>query len=218
MINSNKRKLNLSGWLMKNNPKAYASPLKLQKFLLFYELFSEVNGETSDFTNLKGYKKGPVFSTVWGDYTKEKKEFNTQAIKTYQNNKNEINNNNANMSSYLVSILNEIELSDLTHKLNLWNNKESLIKSNIKQVELEKKDFTENDKNLIRTLENMYPIELIKNSIILPINDTNFVFSKEQYSLLTEEHIDILTQIKQNEKLHNPVYVEIDEDGALSID
>ena len=76
MINSNTRKLTLSGWLRKNNPREYDSPLKLQKFLLFYELLSKTAGEQADFDHLRGYKRGPVFSNVWGDYTKERISFN----------------------------------------------------------------------------------------------------------------------------------------------
>ena len=69
MIYSNERKLYLSGWLKNNDNTSYETPLKLQKFLLFYEAFTKVSGETPDFSHLRGYKKGPVFSNVWGDYT-----------------------------------------------------------------------------------------------------------------------------------------------------
>ncbi len=45
------------------------------KFLLFYEAFAKTFGEQPDFSHLRGYKKGPVFSNVWGDYTKERASF-----------------------------------------------------------------------------------------------------------------------------------------------
>lgn len=218
MVNSNERKLNLSGWLLEKNIVAYNSPLKLQKFLLFYELMSKVNGEKTDFTYLKGYQKGPVFSVVWGDYTKDRNQFNSLARSTYMKNKKNINERIAIICNYLVSILNEIELSELTHKLNLWSNKEKLINSGQKQVELSESDFDDIDKKMIETLEKMYSIEEIENSIILPINDINFVISKEQYPMLTETHLDTLMKIVKNEELHNPVYIEIDEEGALAID
>lgn len=79
MIYSNERKLSLSGWLRENNNKSYETPLKLQKFLLFYEAFTKVAGEEPDFSHLRGYNRGPVFSTVWGDYTKERSSFNKKA-------------------------------------------------------------------------------------------------------------------------------------------
>ena len=53
MINSTKRKLALSGWLKNNNGKEYDTPLKLQKFLLFYELFSDIDGDEADFSDLR---------------------------------------------------------------------------------------------------------------------------------------------------------------------
>ncbi len=55
MIYSNNRKLSLSGWLKQNYENEYNMPLKLQKFLLFYESFSKVEGEETDFGHLKGF-------------------------------------------------------------------------------------------------------------------------------------------------------------------
>ena len=81
MVNSNARKLCLSGWLMNNGFHEYNSPLKLQKFLLFYESFTKIEGEKADFSSLKGYKCGPVFSNVWEDYTKERASFDDAAKK-----------------------------------------------------------------------------------------------------------------------------------------
>ena len=42
---------------------------------MFYENFAKTFGEQPDFSHLRGYKKGPVFSNVWGDYTKERASF-----------------------------------------------------------------------------------------------------------------------------------------------
>lgn len=83
MIYSNARKLLLSGWLKENGSKEYNSPLKLQKFLLFYEAFTKINGELADFNHLRGYKRGPVFSNVWGDYTHERLAFDDAVQKEY---------------------------------------------------------------------------------------------------------------------------------------
>ena len=95
MINSNERKLTLSGWLRSHNPREYDSPLKLQKFLLFYELFTKIAGEQADFDHLKGYKRGPVFSNVWGDYTKERISFNNAITEAYDKNQGNVENNRA---------------------------------------------------------------------------------------------------------------------------
>ena len=72
MLYSNSRKLLLSGWLQKHDAPAYCSPLRLQKYLFLYEAFSKVAQDHADFSRLKGYKRGPVFSPVWEDYTKNR--------------------------------------------------------------------------------------------------------------------------------------------------
>ena len=52
MIQTNKRKLQLCGWLMENGNEIYESEEKLQYFLLFYEAFTQLNGETPDWESL----------------------------------------------------------------------------------------------------------------------------------------------------------------------
>lgn len=53
MLHSTKRKLALSGWLKQHNWNEYDTPLKLQKFLLFYELFSKTDGDEAEFSDLR---------------------------------------------------------------------------------------------------------------------------------------------------------------------
>lgn len=127
MVNSNARKLALSGWLKEHGKRAYDSPLKLQKYLLLYEALSKVDGEQADFSNLRGYKRGPVFSRVFGDYTYERKAFDTEADKAYRSNSIQIDEERAALSSFIVGVLSEKELSDLTHKMNLWSAKKTAL-------------------------------------------------------------------------------------------
>nr|WP_296961224.1 hypothetical protein [uncultured Mediterraneibacter sp.] len=218
MINSNKRKLCLSGWLMNNNQHAYNTPLKLQKFLLLYEAFSKVAGEVPDFSHLKGYKRGPVFSHVWGDYTKERNDFDAQADLVYIQNPSSINIARAQKSAFIVSTLSEKELSELTHKMNLWKAKEKRIMSGEYQVALSEEDFNENDCHLIKLLDLMYPIEIVDSSSIVHLNNNYFVFNKADAAKLTEENFDTLSILTETETLHNPVYVELDNEGRLLID
>ncbi len=218
MIYSTERKLNLSGWLKKNDEATYNSPLKLQKFLLFYELLSKVNGEEVELDHLRGYKKGPVFSNVWGDYTKDRQEFNSKCIEVNDKNNNSLNQEHLKLSHFIVSILNEKELSDLTHVLNLWNSKKDRIENGEQQVPLHESDFNSDDVKVIKSLEKMYPQSLIENISIIPISNYNFIISKDDYSKLSEEHMDILSILAEERKLNNPVYLEIDEEGILTID
>lgn len=218
MINSNNRKLCLSGWLKNNNEQEYNTPLKLQKFLLLYEAFSKIAGEVTDFGHLKGYKRGPVFSNVWGDYTKERTLFDSAAEQCYNCGKADINEIRAKKCAFIVSTLSEKELSDFTHKMNLWKSKEKRIMSGEYQVALSENDFSQEDKELVSLLESMYPIELVDSSKIISVDNHYFIFNQEDIPRLTEEHFDTLSILAENEEFYNPIYVEIDEEGRLLID
>ncbi len=219
MIHSNERKRCLSGWLRKNSKTEYDTALKLQKFLLLYECFSKAYGEKPDFEYLKGYKKGPVFSQVWGDYTKERVTFDKVVDESYSSKGQEIiNEDRARKSAFIVQTLSENELSELTHSMNLWKCKEKRILEGEHQVDLDENDFNENDTKIIDTLDKMYPIELIENSSVVHIDSHYFIFNKNDRPKLTEQHFDTLSSLAENDQLFNPIYVEIDEEGRLIID
>ncbi|MGZ9428705.1 hypothetical protein [Mycoplasma sp. 1012] len=218
-IFSNQRKLILSGWLKENDINSYNNPLKLQKFLLFYELLSKIAQEKADFTYLKGYPKGPVFSNVYNDYKKNILIFNKIIEETYNNNKDKVDNDRALKCSFIVKTSTEQELSELTHELNLWKAKEELINKKEKNIILEEKDFNYEDQKLIKTISGIFPIEQIKNSEIIHIKEKYFVFSKQDFHNLTEKQKEILEEVANSDELYNPVYVEIDEeDGGLIFD
>lgn len=218
MLYSNNRKLSLSGWLQKNDVSAYCSPLRLQKFLFFYEAFSKVKNDISDFTRLKGYKRGPVFSSVWGDYTKDRKEFDKKSLEMYAAEQGNLNDFRAKRASFIVNSLSENELSALTHQYNIWNAKRQRIMEGEQQVELNEGDFNESDYFITRTLEQMYPIEIVQNSRVIAVGEKYFVFREKDIEFLTEQHFDTMAFLADREDLHNPVYVEIDSEGRLCID
>lgn len=218
MIYSNERKLCLSGWLRRNSKKEYDTPLKLQKFLLLYESFSKVSGEKPDFGHLRGYKRGPVFSNVWGDYTKERDAFDKAADKSYNSHSNIINEERAKKCAFVVSILSENELSELTHTMNLWKAKENRIMRGEYQVDLDERDFNRADAGLIAKLDEMYPMDLIENSEVIAIDNHYFVFKKSDIQRLTEQHFDTLSSLAESGELFNPVYVDIEEGGRLIVD
>ncbi len=219
MTFSNVRKLTLSAWLKKNREAEYKKPLKLQKFLFLYETFSKVAGDPkADFGHLKGYKNGPVFSNVWGDYTKDRAEFEIKAENCFNKYGEMINKAIAEQCSFIVSILSESELSALTHEMNIWKTKEKFIDKGIAQIDLDENDFNQNDVRMIETLSNMYPVEMANSSEVLNIDNFYFVIEKNNLSKLTEEHFDILSSLISKEELHNPIFVDIDEDGRLIID
>lgn len=218
MIYSSKRKLALSGWLKENYEDVYNIPLKLQKYLLFYETFSKVAGEQTDFSHLRGYKNGPVFSNVWGDYTKDQEEFNTAAQNEYKTQKNKINNERARKCAFIVGTLTETELSDLTHQMDIWKNKKNRIISGEQNVPLYESEFSDSDSEMMQALDMMYPDSMINDSTIINVANNYFVFTKKDSCKLTDKHIEILKKLVEQENLHNPVYVDIDTEGRLIID
>lgn len=218
MINSNDRKLALSGWLMENGKSEYDSPLKLQKFLLLYELFTKTSGEVADLSNLKGYKRGPVFSNVWGDYTHDRSEFDNAAKLAYSNHKYEPELDRAKKSRFIVSILSESELSALTHKMNIWNAKKDRILNGERQVSLHEQDFNNGDEQLVKLLDKMYPTSLIDDSHVISIDNHYFVFNRRDAAKLTEQNFDTLSALCENPDLENPIYAEIDEKGRIIVD
>lgn len=59
---------------------------------------------------------------------------------------------------------------------------------------------------------------MVENSTIINLDKKYFVFSKSDSELLTGKHFDIMLTLAENEELHNPVFVDIDEEGRLLID
>lgn len=218
MLYSSDRKLALSGWLKENNIQEYNASLKFQKFLFFYESFSKTFGDKCEFDRLGGWERGPVFSKVWGDYTKERESFDRRAELMYKKYINNIDILRAKKCAFLVQTLSEIELSELTHKMNIWNAKSESILNGDQGVILSEEDFNEDDINIIKLLDKMYSKELIENSVVIQINNYSFVFSKTDAKKLTEKHQDILAKLSEKTYLNNPVYVEIDEEGRLMVD
>ena len=52
----------------------------------------------------------------------------------------------------------------------------------------------------------------------MKVDKNYFVFSKTDSKKLTEEHFDALMTLAKQEDLHNPVYVDVDEEGRLLVD
>lgn len=218
MINSDKRKLTLSGWLMRNHADAYQDPLQLQKFLFFYEAFCKVAGAPYDFSGLKGYERGPVFSAVWGDYTHNRQEFDKCAKAVIAEAPDVLLGETAEQASFLVRSLRQDELSDLTHQYNIWAAKSDRILSGEQQVVLDDVDFTEADCQLTNALISMYPSDMVRDCKIYSVGGKRFVFSEYDARRLSAGHMDTLAKLVGLPDLENPVFVTIEEDGVLTVD
>lgn len=219
MIYSDDRKLALAGWLKKHDFVSYEIPLKLQKFLFFYESASKVAGKKYDFYKLRGYKNGPVFSQVWGDYTKERSSFDHEADNSYAKNASKIIDSNlANKIGFFIKTCTEEELSGITHSMNIWSSKKERILSGEYQVDLEEKDFSNNDAEIMNNIVSAYSNDFIENSKVLQIKNKIFLLSKNDIAKFTPIQMDTLQELANEPELENPVYIAIDETGRLLVD
>lgn len=218
MICSDERKLSLSGWLKTNAFQEYCEPFKLQKFLFFNEASAKADNLPFDFSQLRGYQRGPVFTNVWKDYTKERPEFDAASNRAFSVHPEYIDEEKAKRVAFIVKTLSEAELSELTHHMNIWNSKKDRIMNGELQVTLEEKDFNDADRILVQQLINRYPLSLIDDSDVIHLNNKYFVFSKSDIPKLEEQHYNVLAMLSEKEELHNPVFVEIDNEGRLIVD
>lgn len=217
MLYSSNRKIVLSGWLQANNNVAYQHSLKLQKFLFLYEAMTLSQGEKPDFDHLRGYKRGPVFSNVYGDYTNDRDEFNCVVDKQYKKNSAEVNEERASQASFIVGSLSDNELSELTHQYNIWASKSDRILAGELQVGLDAEDFNEHDVFLTNMLLSIYTPIIVNNSVIISVDDKYFVFSQNDARRLTEQHYDVMGELSANKLIHNPIFTTIDDEERLVV-
>lgn len=217
-MNSSDRKRALCGWLKKNHREEFSSALKMQKYLFFYELLSKMENGDAELRTLKGYKNGPVFSDVYGDRRYEEDIFESEVERVYELHPYLVDENRAEIAGFLVSIMTDDELSELTHRFNIWQSKSSRIKRGEDQVQLDEKDFDYNDQEILMTLKDAYPPEYINSVQIVKIGTKYFVIESEKLEKVSETHLDTLWQLAKSKDLENPVYIDFSESGALLVD
>lgn len=153
MLKANKRKMKLSGWLKENHAEAYKSHTKIQGFLLFYEAFSEMDGELADFSHIKGDKQGIVFETVWEDYTMEWEHFDQAIEVCHYPGPRLLDEVRAEKCVWIVGKRSEDEVLGLMRQMNLWKAKKRRIMRRKGPVDLDPADFNGEDRELMRRLE-----------------------------------------------------------------
>ncbi|MDR2558918.1 MAG: hypothetical protein LBC86_05160 [Oscillospiraceae bacterium] len=199
------RKKALINWAYSESGHGYDLPdFRLQKFLFFYECLSKVEGDDFDFNKLKGYKRGPVFGDVFGAMKHNRSEF-YNSIKTFQYH---VNAERAVQSMFLVQALG-VELSDFTHKLNMWKVKENEIMRGDLHVPLVGKDFSEHDAKVFDELKSVYSTSYINSVTIKEVNGKTFLFPKEHE--FKSEYNNALYEVSVDSDFLSPVYVDVHE-------
>ena len=85
-------------------------------------------------------------------------------------------------------------------------------------AELDWDDFNDADINLITMLANQYPSELVENSNIIAVKEKKFVVSKVDYDQMIQNYMERLEKLAKKSKLHNPVFVKLDDEGELVVE
>lgn len=214
MVNSSERKQALVGWSFNNND--FFSTMQLQKFLFFYELFSKIDGDNYELEGLKGYKNGPVFSAVFGD-VKHEENFRAICGEQFKSRADLVNEPRAKLADFLVKCLGN-KLSEFTHEMNIWSVKRAEIEQGVLQVPLNENDFTENDADILRAIEEAYPESYIDSVKVLNISGKAFIFFKSDEKRLSEGVRDVLNEVAFDPKFDSPVYISFSEAGELLLD
>ena len=182
-----------------------------------------MSGDEYEFSGLKGFRLGPVFSAVWGDRNHEADAFISGASEAYQKHPEYIDLDRAAIGLFIVQAFTAEELTRITHAMNIWNKKKSEIEKALAEnpvepqdIPLLESDFNEQDALMIKNMAVAFPSEFVNNVQVIAVGDTNFVFQKQER--LTPEQYDVLFQLDLEGELENPVYALIDEDGAIIID
>jgi len=172
-LNTPKSKLDKIAWLNKQEEIAKFSKLQLQKFLYFYEMFQYVDGNDYDFSSLKAYKNGPVFSNFYGDITYREEEISDYLRSAKED--NTTNELNARTSKFLIETMTDSELSDLTHEFDMWKVHKDKISANVQQIPMSEEDITDDDIDLIEFIRSSEPAFKYE---VLMVGDKRFVCSR----------------------------------------
>lgn len=118
----------------------------------------------------------------------------------------------------MVQTRTEEEWSSFTKRLNIWKAKEiEIFKHERKMAELDWDDFNDADINLITMLANQYPSKLVENSKIIAVKEKKYVVSRVDYEKIIQNHMERLEKLAKKPKLHNPVFVKLDDEGKLVV-
>ena len=91
--------------------------------------------------------------------------------------------------------------------MNLWKAKGKRIQSGEYQVDLDEEDFNQEDVQLITLLDQMYPEDVVRNSVVVSLDNHYFVFQKDAATRLSEQHFDVLSTLSEKETLYNEKYI-----------
>lgn len=194
-------------WLYKNSDGSF-SPLQLQKFLFFYEMFSKVKGNNYNISSLRAYSNGPVFSNVYGDYLYERSNL-LDKIKQI-NDFSSLCKNTAKICLLVIESMTENELSELTHNFDLWSIHEEEIKAGRRNITISESDISDEDLKQMEILLNYYSNLEDLGYKSIKIGDKVFMISKENAEDIRREHSETLDLLSTKDNLINPIFIDVE--------
>ncbi len=220
-------KVNIMRWFYDHHmtiANDHENHVKLQKGLVFYELFSRLNSKRHDLSRMELYKEGPVFTQVYGDVHYRIDDLKNR-IDSSSLNEEKINDVEAKKSLVLSSVYSADELSEMSHQFDFYRNNYHEHKSDgDDSVMFKETMITRDDDVRLHHLFDMIDEKLLLENTIWSSNGMYFVINKSIKVLPNEfeklENIALKNADLDNKDpyfLSNPVYVSRDQDGVLSL-
>ncbi len=185
-------------WLEENkNPSDNISGIKQQKFLLFYNLFLKVNKKGGNFNGLCAWKGGPVYTQV---HAAVKHHYTIKEIISSIKTQTNIDTTLAIIAKFIVEILSDEEVSEITHEFDFWKT----VPNNYQNNEIKEEYISLEDEVRIKKILNTYDIDFIINHRVYKTKNATFLIHKNDYELVT-------TNFKKKlEKIRNDKPIKID--------
>lgn len=119
MTKTDDKRLYLIGWIIQNTPEIYFYPCKMHAFIFIYECFSKADGEAVDFSGFKVFEHCLIYENIWNEYLEDTFIFYQKVKAYYKKCCVKLNQNRLIVCSFVVRILNEKEIFELIHSLDI---------------------------------------------------------------------------------------------------
>ncbi len=176
-------------WLeeKKNIKDEKISGIKQQKFLLFYNLFLETKEEKGNFEGLCAWKNGPVYTQV---HAAVKHHYTIGEIIKSIKKPIVIDEVLANISKFIVELLSDEEVSEITHKFDFWK---TVVNNDTTNISIN--DISKEDINKIKKIMNTYDVEFILSHKIYKAKNCVFFIENDKYDFVVNNMINQLDEI-----------------------
>ncbi len=176
-------------WLEENNSlkENKISGIKQQKFLLFYNLFLEVNYKKGNFEGLCAWDNGPVYTQV---HAAVKHHYTIGEIIKSINKPIIIDEVLAKISKFIVEVLSDEEVSEITHKFDFWK---TIINEENKDITNE--SISNQDKQKILDIMNSYDIDFILSHRVYRAKNCVFFIENDMYDYVVKNLSNKLDEI-----------------------